>query len=59
VNAKQPWGLRALVAESGVIFKDGLPRDGPVLILVPLRLGKISIINYYCYDYYLFFNRAG
>jgi cysteine protease ATG4 len=40
VNAKQPWGLRCVVAsDGGVIYRDLLPRNGPVLILVPLRLG--------------------
>lgn len=44
VNAHQPWGLRAYVAQDGgVIYRDGLPRDSPVLILVPLRLGLEGI----------------
>jgi cysteine protease ATG4 len=40
VNARQPWGLRAVLAQDGgIIYRDAVPRNGPVLILVPLRLG--------------------
>ena len=36
--------MRAYVAQDGgVIYRDGLPNDAPVLILVPLRLGLDSI----------------
>lgn len=39
VNATQPYGMRAYVAQDGIIYRASLPANSPVLILVPLRLG--------------------
>lgn len=44
VNACQPWGIRCYVAHDAVIHRAALPVDGPVLIMVPLRLG-LDVIN--------------
>lgn len=44
VNARQPGGLRCYLAQDGaVIYRGALPRNGPVLILCPLRLGLDGI----------------
>lgn len=39
ILARQPFELRAYIANNGVVYKDELPARGPVLVLVPLRLG--------------------
>lgn len=43
INANVPWGLKCVVCNNAIIYRDMLPANGPVLILLPLRLGLDSL----------------